>query len=348
MAPGGRTEVGMTRVCRILRAIAAVSALFPAACTDALRDDTRVVFALPSSTLLSTSAFIAEDLGLFEQEGLQVTLRTIVGVGSVNAVLAGSADFTIGTGPTFLRAVSQGQPFVAIANMVDRPLVELVLRRDVAERLEITDDMPLAERGRRLRGLTIGIQGVGSIIHAWVRYVASAGGLNVEDDLRVAPMDPPAMVAALQNGLIDGYATSPPFTTAAVRSGDAVMLASGLTDAPDLLPFAYALVYARPETCVERRDVCARLGRAFMAAARMVQDRPEDVFEHVLKNRFANMDVELLKAAWERTRLAHANDIRVTADQLENSQKVSVTAGLLASEDAFKSYHRLFTSEFVK
>jgi len=40
-----------------------------------------------------------------------------------------------------------------------------------------------------------------------------------------------------------------PFTTEAVVKGNAVMLASAVSDAPDLLPFAYGLVYTRPDMC---------------------------------------------------------------------------------------------------
>ena len=85
-----------------------------------------------------------------------------------------------------------------------------------------------------MKGKTIGIQGVGSIVHAWQRLIANRGGLDVEKDVRIAPMDPPAMLPALQNRAIDGYATSLPFTTQAVVNGSAVMLASGVSDAPDL------------------------------------------------------------------------------------------------------------------
>ena len=130
---------------------------------------------------------------------------------SPNAVLAGSADFTMGTGPVFLRAAAQGQRFLAIANLVDRPMVELVLRKDVAEAAGITDKMPPADRAKALKGKTIAIQGVGSIIHAWQRYVANLGGLDIENDVRIAPMDPAAMLPALENKAVDGYATSMPF-----------------------------------------------------------------------------------------------------------------------------------------
>jgi len=329
-------------------AAAAVGAVAGFSPTTGKSQDIDVIMALPAQTLTFTTAFVAEDMGFYKKEGLNVTTRNLVGVAAPNAVLAGSAHFTMGTGPVYLRAASQGQRFFAVANMIDRMMVEMVLRKDVAERVGITENMPVAERAKRLKGLTIGIQGVGSIVHAWERYVVAQGGLDVEKDVRIAPMDPPAMLPALENKAIDGYTTSMPFTTQAVVKGSAIMLMSSVTDAPELLPFAYGLVYTIPETCQKNSDMCARMARAYAGAAKMVQEQPDKVFEEVLKKRFAKMDPELLKAAWDRTLLAHAKDIRVNDKMLENSQKVSLVAKLLDPKDALKSFDGLYTDEYLK
>jgi ABC-type nitrate/sulfonate/bicarbonate transport system substrate-binding protein len=71
--------------------------------TPSQAQDIEILMALPAPTLTFSSAFLAEDAGFYKKEGLKVSHRIIVGVGSVNAVIAGSADFTIGTGPVFLR-----------------------------------------------------------------------------------------------------------------------------------------------------------------------------------------------------------------------------------------------------
>src|SRR5215467_7249494 len=89
---------------------------------------TEVTFAIPALTLTFTAHFVAEDAGFFTNEGLKVSTRNLAGVASPNAVLAGSADFTMGTGQVFLRAAEQGQRFFTIANLVDQPKVKLVLR----------------------------------------------------------------------------------------------------------------------------------------------------------------------------------------------------------------------------
>ncbi len=315
--------------------------------TGASAQDMDIIVALPAQTLTFSGAFIAEDAGFYRKEGLKVSHRFLVGVASPNAVIAGSADFTIGTGPVFLRAAAQGQRMLAIANLLDKPLVELVLRKDVAETAKITADMPLAERAKALRGRTIGIQGVGSIVHAWERLVVGRGGLDVEKDVRIAPMDPPAMLPALENKAIDGFATSLPFTTQAVVKGSAVMLASAATDAPDLLPFTYGLLYTKPDTCAQNREKCMRIVRALAAANRFILEKPDEALE-LLRKRFDKMDVRVLTAAWQVVSRAHASDIRIPVAGLDNSQKVSLEAKLLDAKDALKAFDGLHTDEFLR
>ncbi len=117
---------------------------------------------------------------------------------------------------------------------------------------------------------------------------------------------------------------------------------------PSSLPFAYGLIYTRPEVCKEKRDLCARMARAYAGAAKMIQEKPDEVFEKILKKRFEKMDPMLLAEAWKVAQKAHAKDIRVTVQQLENSQKVSLDAKLLDPKDALKSYDGLFTDEFLR
>jgi NitT/TauT family transport system substrate-binding protein len=307
-----------------------------------------VIMALPSPTLTFSSPFLAEDAGLYKKEGLNVSHRMLVGVAAVNAVIAGSADFTIGTGPVFLRAVANGQKLITIANLIDKPLVEMVLRKDVYESLKINNNMSLAERAKLLKGKTIAIQGVGSIIHAWERVVAARGGLDPENDVRIAPMDPPAMLPAMATKAIDGFTTSIPFTTQAVVKGDGVMFASAAEGiAPDLIPFAYGLVQTKAETCQANKDKCARVVRALAAANKMIHDKPGEALDFI-RHRFKEMDQAVLEAGWKTVANAHATDIRVTEAALANSEKVNIEAKLLDPKDKLKSYDGVYTAEYIK
>jgi ABC-type nitrate/sulfonate/bicarbonate transport system substrate-binding protein len=315
--------------------------------TAGIGQEMNIIMALPSETLTFSAAFLAEDAGFYKKEGLNVSHRFITGVGSPNAVLAGSADFTIGTGPVFLRAAAKGQRMLAIANLIDKPLVELVLRKDVAEAAGITGNMPLAERAKRLKDKTIAIQGVGSIVHAWERFVAARGGLDPETDVRIAPMEPPSMWPALQTKAVDGFVTSMPYTTDAIVSGDAVLYASAARgDAPDILPFAAGLVITNPKTCQADRDKCLRVVRALVHAAQFVRDKPDEAL-NILRARYKELRPASLEKAWPVVSQAHIKDIRVTVAALANSEKVSVVAKLLDAKDKLASYDGLWTDEYI-
>lgn len=307
----------------------------------------KVVLALPSGTLTFSMAFLAEDAGYFKEENLEVSEPLLVGVASVNAVINGSADFTIGTGPVFLRAIAHGQHLVAIANLEDRPLIEMVLRKDVWDELKLDDKMPLAERAKRLKGRTIAIQGVGSIVHAWERLVAARGGLDPEADVRIAPMEPPSMRPALETKAVDGYVTSMPYTTDATVAGEAVMFASAPRgDAPDILPFAAGLVETKAETCQADPEKCRRLMRALGRATALIRDKPEEALA-IVKHRFATMNPASLAAAWPVVAAAHTKDLKVTAEGLTHSEDVNVEAKLLDPKDRVTSFGGLFTDAYL-
>ena len=126
------------------------------------------------------------------------------------------------------------------------------------------------------------------------------------------------------------------------------MLASSTFDEPDLLPFANAMVYGRPDLCEQRRELCARVARAFMAAAKMIQEKPEEVLETVLKKRFAKMDPQLLAEAWKVSFQAQAKDLKVTQLSLENTQKYNLRSKLLDPKDVVTRFDDLYTNEFIE
>lgn len=310
--------------------------------------DINLIMAVPAPTMTFSAHYIADDAGFYAKEGLKVESRNLSGVASTNAVLAGSADFTVGTGATFLRAIANGQKLLAIGTMVNKPMVELVLRKDIADAAGITDKTPLDERIKVLKGKTVAVQGIGSIIHAMQRLVARRAGLDPDNDMRVTPMDPPAMLPALKAKQIDAFATSLPFTTNAVVDGAAVMLVSGPSgDMPEFIPFDYVVLYTRPEVCEKEPIKCEKMARASKAATDFIVQKPAEALV-LMKKRFASLDPKVLDAAWAVVAKAHSPDSKATVKGLENSQRFSLDAGLLEPKDALKDVRPTFTDKFMK
>lgn len=334
---------------RSILTVAAVCGLLIGLHTQPVRAaDLDVILALPTNTLTFTSAFIAEDGGFYKKNGLNVTHRFLAGVSSNNAVINGSADFLLGSIATMLNGAAMGQPMLMIANMVDRPMVEIVIRKDIADAAGIKADSPLAERLKLLKGKTIAIQGIGSMTHSLPRLAARRAGFDPETDIRVTPMDPAAMLVALTNKQIDGYSTSLPFTTEAAVKGTGIILISGPGgDMKEYTPLGYTTLGGRPDKCTKEREKCARMVAAFADAAKFMKEKPAEAFE-LVKKRFEKMDPKVLEEAWKVASAAHTADVRVQENTLDNSQKWTLDAGLLDPKNRVNSYKGLWTAEFAK
>lgn len=306
-----------------------------------------VVLANPAESLSFSAAYLAEDLGIFKQNGMAVKMILIPGVGAFNAVVAGSADFAQPSAITLTRAAAKGQRMLAIAETTNRPIIQVALRRDIAEAGGFDPKAPFEKRGALLRGRTIAADATGSLIHGYVLLMAKRAGLD-PTSVQVAFMQPPNMLAAFQTKQIDGFAMSPPWPLVPVLKGDAVMLASGPDGEPaDLEPFANNVVVTRPETCQQRRTLCEGMGKAFTAAEAYMRDHPEEALA-LLKKRFATLDDNVLAGAFETIRKISPSPPAISAKGLENAELFNVDAGLMKPEDKLASYDGLYTDAFVK
>jgi ABC-type nitrate/sulfonate/bicarbonate transport system substrate-binding protein len=91
-----------------------------------------VVLAVPNVALTFAPGYLAEDLGLFAKHGLNLKSVVITGIGSANAVISGSADFAQISGATLTRAAARGQRLLGIVGTLNRPVIQIVLRKEIA------------------------------------------------------------------------------------------------------------------------------------------------------------------------------------------------------------------------
>src|SRR5471032_1949021 len=128
--------------------------------------------AVPTVSLSFSLGYLAEDLGFFTKQGLRVKSVDILGLGAINSVIAGSSDFAEPSSGSLTRAAAKGQRLVAIAELLNRPIVQVVLRKDLADDAKFDPKAPLEKRALVLKGRTIGVDSINSVIHAYVRLMA--------------------------------------------------------------------------------------------------------------------------------------------------------------------------------
>ena len=308
-------------------------------------EPTDLVMALPAFSLSFSFEYLAEDAGIYEKHGVRMKQVVLPGVGSINGVISGSADFGVSSATSLTRAAARGQRLLAIAMTTDRLIVQVVLRKDLAKGFDRSASF--AKRGLLLKGRTVAVDSINSLIHAYVRLMAVRAGFS-PDEMNIAVMQPPNMEAAFESKQIDGFAMSPPWPEKPVLEGSAVMIASGPDgDPPDYVPFANNVILVRPETCEKRKSVCEAVGHASAEAMQFLKDHPDEALA-ILKKRFPALDDKLLAVSFDAIRKITPVPPIVSAKGLENADLFNIESGLMKADEKLKSYDGLYTDAYVR
>ena len=73
---------------------------------------------LPADGMHFLALYAAQDFHFLEQQGLDLKIVFIAGIGSFNAVVSGGADFSVGSGASLARAAARGQRMLAMPTRV--------------------------------------------------------------------------------------------------------------------------------------------------------------------------------------------------------------------------------------
>ena len=336
------------RLARWLAGAGCAAALFVGPASPPVRAaDEHATIAVPAPVVLFLTIYAAQDY-FWPKEGLDINLINIPGVGSMNAVIAGSAEFSLSSSGSITRAAAHGQKLIAIANLNNQSGQFITLRKDIAEQRHFDPSAPFAERGKALKGLTIATAGLGSVADAVIRIALRKAGLDSEKDATIAPMQPPDILAAFARKSIDAFSLGPPFAQQAVHDGTGVILLDGVEgDPPGYTPLAAALLVTRPQLCADRRTLCEKLGHSIVEAAAYVHDHRDDAIAS-LKKRFPTLADAVLAASADAVIKMTGTPPATSAAGLANGDRMNADAGFLKPEELLKSYDDLFTNEYVK
>jgi NitT/TauT family transport system substrate-binding protein len=303
--------------------------------------------AIPAYVVLFLAEYVAEDQHLYEQQGLDVKVQFIAGVGAMNAVIAGSTDFSMSSGGSLTRAAAHGQSLLAIANMGNQNGQYIVLRKDEAEAAHFDPNAPLAERAKILKGKTIGIDAMQSVVHSVVRVVARAGGLD-PDSVTVTPMQPADTLSAFARHAIDGFAGGPPWAQQVLTNGSAVVVSDGAKGEPkEFSPIGSVMVVTRPQFCADHRSVCVKMGHVMKLAADFIHDHPKESLA-ILTKRYPKVEEKVLEASYDAVREMTPQPPVPDAKQLANAENMNIAAGFMNPAQRLKSYAPLFSADYAR
>ena len=329
-----------------LRSAVALSAVVAAAAPAFAAEE--VDYALPALSLSFATSYIADEMGYWKDAGLAVKMPMLPGVGAVNAVLSGSVDFANASAPTLIRSNARGQKIVALATTVDRVLLEIVLAKPLADAAGITAASPTEAKARALRGKTMAVDSINSVVHAYLRYYARKGGVDPEREIVVTAVQPPAMLAGLKAGSLHGFTMSLPWTVIPVSGGSAVRLVSSpLSELPELTPFPYLVIMARPDTCEKKPTVCQRMVAGLAKAFAYFHERPAESLA-ILKKRLPQMDQTVLERSVELVRASTPKSPRTDEAALAKAQDFMIATGMMGEAERLAALKDVYTNTYSK
>jgi ABC-type nitrate/sulfonate/bicarbonate transport system substrate-binding protein len=305
------------------------------------------ILTIPAVSVLFLAEYIAEDSHLWQQSHLDVRVLNITGIGSINAVIAKSADFSMSSGPSITRAYARGQKLVALATALNQSGQDVVIRKDIADAAHFDPNAPLSERAKILKGRTIAISAVGAIPDLVLRTVAKVGGL-APDQLVVPTMQPPEFMAAFARKAIDGFSNTPPFIQQVVLNQTGVIVSDSAVGEPtEFSPVSAALLLTRADFCGQRHSICEKMVQGIVAATQIIRNDPTRTLA-IMKARFPTYDGKVLTAAYEMVKAMTPYPPVTTAKELENGDLMNIAAGFLKPEGKLADYSPLIDNEFVK
>jgi NitT/TauT family transport system substrate-binding protein len=155
---------------------------------------------------------IAESLGYFKAEGLDVTIVDFAGGSrALQAVIGGSADVVSGAFEHTINMQAKGQKLRAFVLQGRAPQIVLGVNPKTMAHYKTTAD---------LKGKKIGVTAPGSSTNVMVNFVLAKAGLKPSDVSIIGVGAGNGAVAAMRAGQIDAISNLDPVITLLQRSGD--------------------------------------------------------------------------------------------------------------------------------
>ncbi len=155
---------------------------------------------------------IAEQLGYFKDEGLDLTIVDFAGGSrALQAVVGGSADVVSGAFEHTVNMQFKGQPMRAFVLQGLAPQIVLGVNPKTLPNFKSVAD---------LKGKKVGVTAPGSSTNVLVNFVLAKAGLKPSDVSIVGVGASSGAVAAMRSGQIDAISNLDPVITLLQRSGD--------------------------------------------------------------------------------------------------------------------------------
>jgi len=288
---------------------------------------------------------LAQQLGLYEAEGVRVKLESFPGgAKSLQALLGGSADVVSGFYDHTLQMAAEGRMLKAFALMLHYPGMALVVAPQKSGAIHRIED---------LKGASVGVTAPGSSTHMLINYLLMKHGLTPADISAIGIGAAAGAAAAVERGKVDAaIVTDPVLTQILKRNPDLRILAdarqaSGVKEIFGTETYPASVLYSTTEWIERNPDTAGRLARAMRKTLEWMQQHSPEQIAAKMPAVYRGEDTAIYVEALRNSMPMFSPDGIMSAEGAEAVKKVlslSLEKVRVANVDTSKT----FTNELVK
>jgi NitT/TauT family transport system substrate-binding protein len=257
---------------------------------------------------------LAQELGFYKEEGLDVELQDFQGgAKALQALMGGSADVVSGFYDHTIQMAAEGRALSAFVTMLRYPGLVLATSPQAAAAVASIED---------LKGRVAGVTTAGSSSQMFLTFLLTRHHVPI-DSVSVTSIGSAATaIAAVEHGKVDaGWMADPSFTLVKERNSSIRVLAdlrteAGVKEAFGTATYPGSVLYTHAAWIDAHRDTARRLARAILRTLRWMHSHAaEDIAKRTPKS-------------------LRGEDDRLYVDALKNSMPMFSTDGAMTAEGA--------------
>lgn len=252
---------------------------------------------------------LAQKMGFFHEEGLQVEFVRMRGAAAARALVSGELDYyTVITAP--VRAAIQGLPVRVVACFMPSAPTVLIARPEVKSVQE-------------LRGKTVAISIAGGTVETLSKLILKHFGLDPDKEVKFHALGRiKARFAAMEQGRVAATLGSSPHDFLGKKMGFVVLARSA-----ELFNYPVSGLITSVKKIKERPEEVKRVIRAGIKANRYIRENPEGTIQFMAE--WLKIDKEMAKATHKAIWKAFNKDgsvpedgLRLVIEEVKKSAKV--------------------------
>ncbi|HEX2215688.1 MAG TPA: ABC transporter substrate-binding protein [Xanthobacteraceae bacterium] len=263
---------------------------------------------------------LAERLGHFKEQGLEVTVNDFAGgAKSLQALVGGSVDSVAGAYEHTMRMQAKGQDIKAVIELGRFPGMVLAVKKAHEGKVKTFGD---------LKGMKVGVTAPGSSTNFLLNALIGKDGLKPTDVSVIGVGGGPGAVAAMKRGDIDALVNLDPVISKLEQDGDIFILADTRTEEGNMKLFGgnnpAAVIYLKTDFIEKNPATVQRLVNAFYKTLKWLEKATPEQIAATVPPEYHLGDQGLYMKAVQASRPMYSKDGIVSQKGMQNAHDMLV------------------------